>query len=1216
MPIKTLATLVVLSAAAWAGQSIVLPPGAAASNAGIPAQTGDCRGELLLQNWPGSPSSEVLNYGNACGFFIGFQSSPDRLQIYWEQGNAGSGPCVGEPFIISLTGFALPALYLRFQKSTVTKMATVEAWDANGTRVFPYTGGSRQQASGVCTYTALSGSPGPGLRLGSSLTQFSAGFFRIYSTLVPIGSQMPLTAASGAAAGCVFEWKFDGNGNDACGTYPAAISGAASYAPTGPIQNLVSARARTLDAPVYADWRAMRAGSANALDGTQSFSQVDATGAVSYYWTHVSGPSVPVYNDQTAARPMLTNIVRGTYVERLQVTDAVGNKSTADLQVGAVAMDRNGVILPATQDEGDFWGPQIAFGYNPWGLADERQYKMVGLQAAYQPQAHDFGWATAGQGTVSYWFAGRGPAPSTVPGTILTAAITASSATLQIADAAQLPGLQNLPGWILISAGGYAPQPEMVRICGTTATSGPATLTVCYDGRGMSGNRTDLGGTVNILSAQSWSAGSVVGEFRIDGAGTRFASDAQRAICPAGVPGPPGPVVYTAGTVSLTAGSKTVVGTGTAWSAGTGSDSLGKGWIRVSATHDGGTPFVYWAQITGVVDATHLTVDRPAPAGVDGAAFGYQITGHAMYLSLEFPAPHGETARGLWQAVGCETETSMYALPSHDTAAMNGVRVSGAKYSYKKFLSELSSSGTYDPNFYGAGLAARNFYYRSGYQPALDLANSIDENWVRDPQVGDGLFVGAPLTWGGGAIGAVADLMFNPSTALTWANVESFADQGDISGRSCNALDTRDSGYLAAMLTLAANYDSNPAMRSGYQGMLKNVLSRDQTCKRNAADGYTGMFVNSFANAFTYGPADAGLTAPLTLAGGSANVTGSGFTSSYCYGVDTVMISFTHNSSTATVGSGTLTQQNLLWIWDGTSTRALEYAVNGNSVQLAELWPGPTGSYAAMSTGGGALTSGGQRSGGYGGILITGAALGSGQAPDTLAVNQALQEAYACKYNSPNSLTLHRPSPVSGTGYLSYYNIPPFSQQPFMLGVKTNQMRWASRSGDPDIRSGYASLLPLAGAWYNAYGWDSNGTLGTFYAVAPVCGSSSDVAAGQFASIHGYQGCGTTGNAASSAAVGRVNSAEGGSAMLQFYLANPTPANQAVVDRFYGAIFGDPAFCRGGVYCDGTSASQLADTYMSGSKWPGFFFGMGGFFTTSWPAIRQRQGATASVVLQ
>src|SRR5436190_24188404 len=120
-----------------------------------------------------------------------------------------------------------------------------------------------------------------------------------------------------------------------------------------------------------------------------------------------------------------------------------------------------------------------------------------------------------------------------------------------------------------------------------------------------------------------------------------------------------------------------------------------------------------------------------------------------------------------------------------------------------------------------------------------------------------------------------------------------------------------------------------------------------------------------------------------------------------------------------------------------------------------------------------------------------------------------------------------------------------------------------------------------------------------------VCKPVTTVAAGSFYSIHGGDpSCGVSG--VLGAPYERVNSVEGGSAMIQYYLANPTPARRAIVDRFYGAIFGYVPYCAASILstCDGTTASNVTDGDLASFKWPGFFFGMGGFFSNSWPAVR------------
>ena len=603
-------------------------------------------------------------------------------------------------------------------------------------------------------YTGTTGSHSNGASVGSTGSQDSSwGFFRLYNTTVPLGSREPAFADTGN----LLEWKFDGSLTDASANHYNATSSAGTPAnPCGSApcyeatsgQTLVTAVIKTNPAPTWSNWQSWRAGFPAGLDGSNSVDMGDSTSTPALEWQILSGPSIPVWSSHTAAKPTLTGIVFGNYHVQLVATNASGSaKATQD--IGAVATDSNGIVINSDPRVAEIFGTQIAFGQNPWGFEDERNLKAILAQPAYQAANYDTTWYTTGQGTISYPFAGKGVAPGPAC-TTLAGSILATDTSISVTDASCL-SLSSLPTWILI--GNSYNTSELVRICSASATSGAATLTVCYDGRGVSGNQVAIGGYPNTVPAQAWPSGTIVGEFRIQGTGTLFSSDPNRPICPAGVPGPPGVVSYSTGTVTLTAGSTTVVGSGTNWNTGNGV-AVG-GFIRVTATHASGTAFVFWGQIVTVTDATHLVLNRPAPAGVDGTAFAYKITSPAMFLSLEFTWTDNHLARMIFNGVGCESETAMFALITHDVPAIDSTVMSGVKYSYKTFVGGIySTSGTSTTDFYGVGIAARNFYYRSGYGPALALANSIDEFAVRDPEIGDGLVGGLPLSLGGIAIGA------------------------------------------------------------------------------------------------------------------------------------------------------------------------------------------------------------------------------------------------------------------------------------------------------------------------------------------------------------------------------------------------------------------------------------------------------------------------------
>ncbi len=612
-------------------------------------------------------------------------------------------------------------------------------------------------------------------------------------------------------------------------------------------------------------------------------------------------------------------------------------------------------------------------------------------------------------------------------------------------------------------------------------------------------------------------------------------------------------------------------------------------------------------------------ISRPLPTDFDAGNFSYKLTAPA-YWSLEF-VNNGNTYRALQQAVGCESETAAFAVISHDIPGLELTTQTGMKISYKTALGAQSPFG---PNFYGTGFAERAFYYRSGYTPAVTAANLIDDYWIRDPELCGGCG-GLPLLQGGGAIGGIVDRALNPSTPLTWLDVTPFASAGvGDAGHNCNWDDPRDQGYQQAWLALVALFDPDPARQAAWTTALNRWVTRDQTCRRNAADGY-GLNgtkpeqVNSWGGSSlfaTTGPA-------LTLTSGSTAATGSGFSPAMCAGQDdgTGTIRVTRGSTAATVVSGTLTPGYRIFITDTSSpiyVGTSEYSVNGASVTLALTWPGDTGTFHFMSEGAGLAG------------FVTSIGSSNADWPDVsvatgFANNQQLQKIWACKYNNPGSLTLNRPwDGATGSNYHTFsYVVVGFEVQPFMDGVKTSAMNWASQSSNAAIASAYTVMKGQLGTWMATYGVDTNtpGTLGTYYnRLSGNCETAGiPNATTLFDGIHGVNdGCGFMGLAASGAGMGeftsRVNTAEAYSGLAAYYTArcllgpSQCSAARALVDKYYGAIYGNCALTAGGgstFYCDShyvNTASELSNASLGAYKWSGFFFGMG--MAHQWPALR------------
>lgn len=356
-------------------------------------------------------------------------------------------------------------------------------------------------------------------------------------------------------------------------------------------------------------------------------------------------------------------------------------------------------VSPATSVlETVLGGPTIADGYSPWKYEEQQEKIAVDLQVAnnyYQ----GYPFHINGVGTVAYnMYDGHifgGPTP-----TNLTAAITTiTQSTITIADASKL-NLTGLTGSCGSLAVGILVDSEMIRVCATTASSGAATLTVAYNGRGIA-NATTFN-TNSLSAAATHLNGATVYQQAVIGTGTQFHSDTSWG--PSGplaisIPGPVGAGVYAAGLATVGLGSSSLTAFGAAnWSNSfpTGSATQGSVLLTVSsssgiftgeavngngivagttvvsisgttitlsiavaytlnsanlvfgilagdmivltnATHASGTSFPWWAMVTANSSGS-MTVNRPFPSDGDAGSYTYVIV-TPRYVSLEFSDP-------------------------------------------------------------------------------------------------------------------------------------------------------------------------------------------------------------------------------------------------------------------------------------------------------------------------------------------------------------------------------------------------------------------------------------------------------------------------------------------------------------------------------------------------------------------------------------------------
>lgn len=1042
---------------------------------------------------------------------------------------------------------------------------TFEVWDRSGTRV----------SYGFYTFTAPTGTGVNGVDFDG---QNPIEFARFHSTLVPVNSKPPTTFNN---ADRLYEWKFDGNLTESvAGTYN--LTGAATYVTT-PWQGTVS-KLRTLGAQDWAEWVSMRAGNPNSFDGSASFSQADSSADVTYFWQQISGPSTLTWSDRTVAQPSVTGAIFGTYTIRLTATPVSGASASADLTVGAVATDSNGVVIPADSRVTKILGPMIAFGKNPWGYADRQTFKMYQGQQTYLPsRGWNSGgpqWATKGAGTIAYTVAGVGGAYS--GGTTTTALLTATSTTIPITQASALD-LTSFPTYIYLGSGattdcGVTGCMELICISGASATSGTADLTVCNGvaGRGI-GYVNSLLGRFQVPFA--WPNGTKVGQMKLTGTGTQFLTDANRPLCPMGA-GPAGPSIYSTGTVTATAGSATITGSGTTWISGYGGENY---MIRISGTINAGTPHVWWGRIS-TASATSITTVQSLPTNWDTASgLSYSIS-NVAYITSDFTYLGGYRAQVNHFTGICASATAAYAYPINDVGGgYPGQAVTLASYS------TLTQLDTKFSNFYGNGLALRSFYLRSGFEPAKTLADTIDEWYIRHPEntfPGGASYV---LYKGGAIIGAILNKVSNPSSVIDWNSLRAYAQVTDFSAQPCTYTDAREGGYFQSWAALMAQLDPVALERAKWVTISTNMQSWNAACKTAN---------NSWSNGFLFAPGDGptlafvnGSTTATLVSGGACGIDGTGSGTSLCksryFGVASGTATVTNGSATVNVTSGTLINNANIIVLSNAAGTVKQFSYHqwqsGSQTILNQLWQGASGTVNWTQQNADVYT-----------------AFGVDNSSTTL------QKQYAPTWSSATTITLDRPwqdGPGNYTG--TWGSQSGYGQSGFLTGILGQAFRYAQTIDDaPGIAATYRAFVQGLGEW-------QRDTAFSTYT------DTSDYGVGYDSCLPAGIPFGSNGETAPSCRAGysplglgssRILNQEAYAASAGMYEADPTAGNRTYLDKLYGALWCSSAYNTGGVYsgasCPGdTGYGETNDASMAtGDKYPGFLFGIGR--AHEWPALR------------
>src|SRR5581483_8804705 len=197
---------------------------------------------------------------------------------------------------------------------------------------------------------------------------------------------------------------------------------------------------------------------------------------------------------------------------------------------------------------------------------------------------------------------------------------------------------------------------------------------------------------------------------------------------PAG-PGEEGQIGYNTGTVSVTAGSNILNGSGTAWDA----EKLVGLRMRIAGTH-GRTPFVFFAGIKAATP-TSITLSRPWPSDADSAGgLSYTILEPKRFMARNWLRPDGSTGQQLSGISSCESDTQVYHTDSDSIGLHTKAAQNKQHYSY----SDTIWSSELGPNYYDEVLAHYAGYYRSGSNLFLNNARGIGDYWAAMPELDQG----------------------------------------------------------------------------------------------------------------------------------------------------------------------------------------------------------------------------------------------------------------------------------------------------------------------------------------------------------------------------------------------------------------------------------------------------------------------------------------------
>ena len=223
---------------------------------------------------------------------------------------------------------------------------------------------------------------------------YSVAFIRWFSTVVPLGTPIPIAPV----AADLGDWEFETGLADTSGNHLDLSGGTVAYGPT----------------PVYAPVcnagkpRGLRAGYPADLDGTASY-PLDGSNTLTYFWQQAAGPSISWQDPRQIRRgplrampsPRVQGLIPGSYKFQLTVTDSSGQSSACSVDYGAVATDDNGVVITNNPAVDTLLGPMVRYGASPWPWFDDRNQAVADLQIANMDAYYGAYWDVSDPGVIT-----------------------------------------------------------------------------------------------------------------------------------------------------------------------------------------------------------------------------------------------------------------------------------------------------------------------------------------------------------------------------------------------------------------------------------------------------------------------------------------------------------------------------------------------------------------------------------------------------------------------------------------------------------------------------------------------------------------------------------------------------------------------------------------------------------------------------------------------